>query len=76
MNPFAQARRHVTKTEGTATICQSAQDLSENEEQFTGDRNTESALFVAKMTSGIRKSISTIKTACCSTPLPTGGYNL
>lgn len=63
MNQFAQARRQVTKTEDTATICQSAQDLPENEEQFARDRKTEPALFVAKMTSGIRKSISTIKTA-------------
>lgn len=62
--------------EDTATICKSAQDLSENEERFTTDSKTESALFAAKMTSGIRKSILTIKTACCSTPLPTGGYIL
>lgn len=59
--------------EDTATICKSAQDLSENEEWFTRERKTESALFVAKMTSGIRKSILTIKTLCCSPPLPTGG---
>lgn len=62
-NQFAQARKQVTKMDGTATICESAQDLSENDEPFTRGRKTESTLFVAKMTSGIRKNILTIKTA-------------
>lgn len=62
--------------EDRATICKWAPDLSENEEWFTRDRKTESALFVAKMTSCIRKSMLTIKTVCCSTPLPTGGHIL
>jgi len=73
MNQFASARKQVTKVEDTATICKQAQDLSENEEGFTRDRKTEFALFVAKMTSRIRKGILTIKTICSSTPLPTGG---
>lgn len=47
--------------EDIATIGKWAQDLPENEERFTRDRKTESALFVAKMTSGIRKSIFAIR---------------